>query len=67
MQAPANLPATFPELASELPMPPLFPPEALFSSVLRLNSPGLRLWTHYDVMDNVLIQIKVGRDLSWVI
>lgn len=40
-------------------IPPLFDESALFSSVLRVSSPGLRLWTHYDVMDNVLMQVQV--------
>ena len=28
----------------------------VFSSVFRMASPGLQLWTHYDVMDNILFQ-----------
>jgi len=32
----------------------LVPRERYFSSVLRIASPGLQLWTHYDTMDNVL-------------
>jgi hypothetical protein len=28
-----------------------------FSSVLRVSTPGLHMWTHYDVMDNVLVQV----------
>ena len=30
----------------------------LHSSVLRISSPGLSLWTHYDVLDNVLVQLS---------
>ena len=65
---PAQLPLSFPELARDvkLPLHLLPPPSAsssaaspLFSSVLRIGSPGIRLWTHYDVMDNVLMQIRV--------
>ncbi|KAI3660919.1 hypothetical protein MP638_004695, partial [Amoeboaphelidium occidentale] len=33
------------------------PDEKFFSSVLRISSPGLKLWTHYDAMDNVLLQV----------
>jgi|TARA_B110000977_G_scaffold201231_1_gene294874 hypothetical protein len=31
--------------------------EKYFSSVLRCSSGGCRLWTHYDAMDNALIQL----------
>lgn len=31
--------------------------EKFFSSVLRISSGGLQLWTHFDVMDNYLIQL----------
>ncbi|GFR52769.1 hypothetical protein Agub_g15380, partial [Astrephomene gubernaculifera] len=62
----ANLSASFPLLAADLRLPPLFPPSALHSSVLRLGSPGLVLWTHYDVMDNLLIQVTgTKRVLLW--
>ncbi len=29
-----------------------------FSSCLRISSEGIRLWTHYDIMDNVLCNIR---------
>lgn len=48
----------FPKLAEDLAVPEVFPKEAFFSSVFRITSPGLQLWTHYDTCDNVLIQIK---------
>ena len=32
----------------------------MFSSVLRISSGGVRIWTHYDVTDNVYCQI-IGR------
>jgi hypothetical protein len=28
-----------------------------FSSILRASTPGLQLWTHFDVMDNFLVQL----------
>jgi len=31
---------------------------ALHSVVLRVSSPGVKIWTHYDAMDNVLIQLS---------
>ena len=50
----------FPGLASDFELPDLFDQERLFSSVFRVSSPGIRVWTHYDVMDNVYVQI-LGR------
>lgn len=55
---PANLETQFPELAEDVNLPILFRREAFFSSVLRIASPKLCLWTHYDVMDNLLIQVR---------
>ncbi|BDA41177.1 probable tRNA wybutosine-synthesizing protein 5 at C-terminar half [Coccomyxa sp. Obi] len=55
---PSDIAAAFPELAADLCLPQLFPPDQLFSSVLRISSEGLRLWTHFDVMDNLLCQIR---------
>jgi tRNA G37 N-methylase Trm5 len=57
---PACLAASFPGLASELSLPPCClpaPPAAPHSTVLRVASPGLCLWLHYDVLDNVLVQL----------
>jgi tRNA wybutosine-synthesizing protein 3 len=56
---PASLAASFPGLAAELALPPCClpaPPAAPHSTVLRVASPGLCLWLHYDVLDNVLLQ-----------
>ena len=50
----------FPHLIkhANLDMPGAYLPsnESYFSSVLRIASSGLQLWTHFDVMDNVLLQ-----------
>ncbi|XP_030643023.1 tRNA wybutosine-synthesizing protein 5 [Chanos chanos] len=54
---PADLRKQFPELAEDFHIPPFFEPEQFFSSVFRISSPGLQLWTHYDVMDNLLAQV----------
>lgn len=56
----ANFSLDYPSLVPDLMLPQFFPEDKLFSSVLRVASPGLQLWTHYDVMDNLLVQI-VGR------
>mmetsp|Transcript_16549 Transcript_16549/g.41848 ORF Transcript_16549/g.41848 Transcript_16549/m.41848 type:complete len:426 (+) Transcript_16549:147-1424(+) len=53
----ADLKTDFPQLADDIQLPELFDPADYFSSVLRVGSPGLHLWTHYDTMDNALVQI----------
>lgn len=54
---PARFDQDFAELAADLSLPQLWPCEAFFSSVLRISSARLRLWAHYDVMDNILVQV----------
>ena len=76
---PAHALAQFPELAAELRVPGdvlwgsslpaarLAEDARYFSAVLRCSSGGTRLWTHYDAMDNALIQLhgaEVARVLS---
>ncbi|XP_060085861.1 tRNA wybutosine-synthesizing protein 5-like [Ylistrum balloti] len=56
----ADIHQQFPLLADDIKFPNFFPQEKFFSSVFRIASKGTQLWTHYDVMDNLLIQI-VGR------
>ncbi|KAJ9601316.1 hypothetical protein L9F63_000538 [Diploptera punctata] len=56
----ADVRKQFPALAEDIIFPNFFDEKDLFSSVLRVGSPGVQLWTHYDVMDNLLIQV-VGR------
>ena len=36
----------------------------LFSSVLRISSPNLVLWTHYDILDNILLQIHGTKSVT---
>ena len=54
---PALLHEDYPDLAPDFRLPPLFEPDRLFSSVLRVSSARLRVWTHYDVLDNVYVQV----------
>ncbi|XP_062390078.1 tRNA wybutosine-synthesizing protein 5 isoform X1 [Sardina pilchardus] len=54
---PADISKQFPDLAEDFHIPPFFEPEQFFSSVFRISSCGLQLWTHYDVMDNLLAQV----------
>ena len=66
----SDFPALFPDLAPECslllpalrpePEPerePLLDPASYHSSVLRLASDDTQLWTHFDIMDNVLAQV----------
>lgn len=61
-QIKADFNSDFPALASDFKFDPsdFFEAGRFFSSVLRLSSSGVRVWTHYDIMDNVYAQI-VGR------
>ncbi|KAL3853893.1 hypothetical protein ACJMK2_013192 [Sinanodonta woodiana] len=54
----ADISHQFPELAQDIHIPPFFNKDRFFSSVFRIASPGIQLWTHYDVMDNLLIQVN---------
>ncbi|XP_059156601.1 tRNA wybutosine-synthesizing protein 5-like [Physella acuta] len=56
----ADISVQFPQLAADLIVPKFYEDGKFFSSVFRIASKGVQLWTHYDVMDNLLIQI-VGR------
>lgn len=53
----ANFMKDFPELAEDLKFPKVFDDAAFFSAILRISSPGIQIWTHYDIMDNILIQV----------
>jgi tRNA wybutosine-synthesizing protein 5 len=48
----------FSSIANDIKYPPLFSADEFFSSVLRIGSANTQLWTHYDIMDNVLIQVR---------
>ena len=48
----------FPEISSDVNFPSLCNEDSFFSSVFRISSPSVELWTHFDTMDNFLIQIK---------
>ncbi|CAL1538086.1 unnamed protein product [Lymnaea stagnalis] len=56
----ADISVQFPHLAKDVNIPELFERDRFFSSVFRIASRGVQLWTHYDVMDNLLLQI-IGR------
>lgn len=54
----ADIRKQFPSLADDIIFPDFIPKESFFSSVFRIASEKLQLWTHYDIMDNLLIQVK---------
>jgi len=54
---PAKLEEDFPNICKDFELPDLIPQEKVFSSVLRVSSGGVRVWTHYDVMDNIYCQV----------
>jgi hypothetical protein len=54
----------YPSLAEDFRLPvEIFPKDRLFSSVLRISSPDCQLWTHYDVVDNLLCHIKGRKEV----
>lgn len=57
---PACLATSFPGLSADIALPRCCLPPAgreVHSTVLRIASPGLALWLHYDALDNVLLQL----------
>jgi len=54
----SNFQIQFPTLNEDFKLPNIFPSGSLFSTVFRLSSKNVQLWTHYDVMDNILVEIK---------
>lgn len=57
---PANINDDFPQISADLQPPNFVPYEKAFSSILRIASSNLQVWTHFDLYDNVLCQV-VGR------
>lgn len=55
-QEPADLTKQFPDLAEDFHIPQFFATDQFFSSVFRISSCGLQLWTHYDVGASLFIQ-----------
>ena len=53
----ANFAVDYPELKADVEFPPLFEEDQFFSSVFRVSSADVELWTHFDTMDNYLLHI----------
>ena len=45
----ADIKKDFPSLAADIHIPEAFPEDQFYSSVFRMASAGVQLWTHYDV------------------
>lgn len=59
----ADIRQQFPSLGGDITFPMFFREEQFFSGVFRISSPGLQLWTHYDVcykIKNVKVQKAVA-------
>lgn len=65
----SDLSKNFPQIASDFKIPsfldisensdvPENSTKEIFSSVLRISSASMTLWTHYDIMDNILVHIS---------
>jgi tRNA wybutosine-synthesizing protein 5 len=54
----ADIRKDFSELAPDVHFPEVFEADSFFSSVFRISSRGVQLWTHYDVMDNMLLMVS---------
>ena len=54
----ADIHKQFPKLAEDFKIPNIFDEKSFFSSVFRISSSGVQLWTHYDIMDNILVHIS---------
>ncbi|GAU91380.1 hypothetical protein RvY_03643 [Ramazzottius varieornatus] len=55
---PSDFRRDFPSLSPDFTVPSFLQPEKIFSCVLRCSSADLGLWLHYDVLDNVLVQVR---------
>lgn len=60
-QEPADLSKQFPVLAEDFHIPQFFTADQFFSSVFRISSCGLQLWTHYDVSVLHLVSVYMFR------
>jgi len=68
----SDIKSSFPEIAADFKLPELFTQgiitsEREFSSALRISSNQIQMWTHYDVMDNVLCQIVGSKKVRYTI
>lgn len=54
----------FPQISPDFNIPELFDAQDFFSSVFRIASPNVQVWIHYDIMDNILVQINGSKRVT---
>lgn len=54
----------YPELAKDVSLASWYDNNCYFSSVLRVTSPGLRLFTHYDTTHNIYLQVVGSKKIT---
>ncbi|GAB5369365.1 hypothetical protein AAMO2058_001398500 [Amorphochlora amoebiformis] len=54
----SNFTLQWPRLSSTIRLPSFIPGHQVFATILRISSNNCTLFTHYDVMDNILLQIR---------
>ncbi|ERE86320.1 tRNA wybutosine-synthesizing protein 5 isoform X2 [Cricetulus griseus] len=59
----ADIRQQFPSLGGDIKFPIFFEEGQFFSSVFRISSPGLQLWTHYDVLN---LKCWILTALTWI-
>eukprot|EP01063_Lacrimia_lanifica_P001580 TRINITY_DN10804_c1_g1_i1.p1 TRINITY_DN10804_c1_g1~~TRINITY_DN10804_c1_g1_i1.p1 ORF type:complete len:781 (+),score=221.47 TRINITY_DN10804_c1_g1_i1:51-2393(+) len=70
MKAGSHFPALFPTIADDFDLEALnslvaaASPLAYHSSAMRVTSPATQLWTHYDILDNLLVQVVGAKHCS---
>eukprot|EP00669_Euglena_mutabilis_P008440 TRINITY_DN3496_c0_g1_i1.p1 TRINITY_DN3496_c0_g1~~TRINITY_DN3496_c0_g1_i1.p1 ORF type:complete len:463 (+),score=97.51 TRINITY_DN3496_c0_g1_i1:203-1390(+) len=61
-QTPSDLAGLFPAIGADFVVPPFMGrtvhPATIHQSVLRVGAPGIHMWLHYDILDNILCQIR---------
>lgn len=54
---PADIETDFPDIAQDFKIPEYIPKQKIFSTILRIASNNVQVWTHFDLYDNLLHQI----------
>ncbi|XP_050825490.1 tRNA wybutosine-synthesizing protein 5 isoform X3 [Gopherus flavomarginatus] len=62
----ADIRKQFPSLAEDIRIPEYFEKEQFFSSVFRISSAGLQLWTHYDITGKKRVILYNPRDAPYL-
>lgn len=60
----ANIRDDFPEIADDFIIPEYMSELDIFSTILRISTNNLQVWTHFDLYDNILHQIVGSRRIT---